>query len=91
LRYGVIFWGGDPENISAFKLQKRGIWLISNAGKYTSCRELSKALNILPMPFLYISETVCYIKLNIDKLEKKIQNSITIIHIKIQISIFNSM
>jgi hypothetical protein len=25
LRYGVIFWGGDPENISAFKLQKRGI------------------------------------------------------------------
>jgi hypothetical protein len=44
--------------------------LISNVGKVTLCRELFKILNILPVPCVYIKEIVCYIKLNIGKLEQ---------------------
>jgi hypothetical protein len=43
--------------------------VISNTGRYTSCREFFRALKILPLPCLYISEIVCYIKINIDRLE----------------------
>jgi hypothetical protein len=69
VRYGAIFWGGNPESKGIFKLQKRMIRLISNVRRYTSCRELFKALNTLPAPCLYTSEIVCYIKTNIDRLE----------------------
>jgi hypothetical protein len=69
LRYGVIFWGGDPESKGIFKLQQRVIRLMSNAKRYASSRELFEALKILPVPCLYISEIVCYMKINIDRLE----------------------
>jgi hypothetical protein len=46
LRYGVIFWGGDPESKGIFKVQQRVIRLISNAKRYTSSRELFEALKI---------------------------------------------
>jgi hypothetical protein len=36
VRYGVVFWGGNPESKGICKLQKRMIRLISNAGRYTS-------------------------------------------------------
>jgi hypothetical protein len=62
-------WRGDPESKGIFKLQKRVIRLISNARRYTSCTELFKALKIHPVPCLYISDIVCYIQINIDRLE----------------------
>jgi len=47
--------------------------LISNVGRDTSCRVFFKTLNILPLPCMYIMETVYYIKMNIGGLE---QNSV---------------
>jgi len=38
--------------------------LIRSVDRRSSCRELFKSLNILPVPCVYIMETVCYIKLN---------------------------
>jgi hypothetical protein len=35
-----------------------------NVNRRSSCRELFKSLNILPVPCVYIMETVCYIKVN---------------------------
>jgi hypothetical protein len=40
------------------------------------CRDLSKTLNILPVPCMYISKTVCYMKINVPTMEEntEIQN-----------------
>ena len=64
LRYGVTLWGGDPEGIKIFRLQKKVIRIISNVSSNTSCRNLFKDLKILPLPCLYIREVVYMIKLN---------------------------
>lgn len=44
--------------------------LISDVGRDTSCRELFKTLNILPVPCMYIIEFVYYIKLTINRVEQ---------------------
>ena len=64
LRYGIHFWGGDPQSIKIFKLQKKVVRLICNVKRKMSCRELFRTFNILPVPCVYIMETVYYIKLN---------------------------
>ena len=58
LRYGLTLWGGDPESIRIFRLQKKVLRLIGGMGRQASCRNLFKNLNILPLPCLYIGEVV---------------------------------
>jgi hypothetical protein len=58
LRYGVTLWGGDPESKKISRLQKKAIRILGREGKHVSCRNIFKDLNILPLPFLYISEIV---------------------------------
>jgi len=71
LKVWFNFCGGhDPKSKSIFKLHKKVIWIISNTGRWTLCRNLSKALNILPVPCKYISKTVCYVKIHIHTLEQ---------------------
>jgi hypothetical protein len=36
----------------------------------TSCRQLFKDLNLLPLPCMYIFGIVCHTKLNLEKLEQ---------------------
>ena len=67
LRYGLTLWGGDPESKRIFRLQKKVLRIIGGTGRCTSCRNLFKTLNILHLPCLYISETVCGIKSNMEK------------------------
>ena len=69
LRYGVTLWGGNPESIRIFRLQKKAIRIIGGTGGRTSCRNLFKTLKILPLPCLYISGVVCCIKLNMEKMK----------------------
>jgi hypothetical protein len=38
--------------------------LTGNVKRNTSCRELFRALNVLPIPYVYVMEIVCYIKVN---------------------------
>ena len=64
LRYGVLFWGGDSQSAEVFKLQKKVVRSICNVKRKTSCRELFRTLNILPVPCVYIMEMVYYIKVN---------------------------
>jgi hypothetical protein len=63
LRYGILFWGGDSQSTKVFKLQKKVVRLLCNV-KRTSCTELFRTLNILPVPCVYIMESIYYIKLN---------------------------
>jgi hypothetical protein len=61
-RYSVTLWGGDPESIKIFRLQKKVVRVTGKVGRHISCRNLFKDLNILPLPCLYISEAVCRVK-----------------------------
>jgi hypothetical protein len=69
LRYSLTLWGSDPESIRIFRLQKKILRKIGGTGRHVSCRNLFKNLNILPLPCLYISEVVCYVKSNMEKLK----------------------
>jgi len=42
MSYGIIFWGNLHINGSIFRVQKRIIRIITNAGKRDSCRQLYK-------------------------------------------------
>jgi hypothetical protein len=64
LKYRIVL-GGEWMG----KLQKKVMRLISNIGRATSCRDVFKRLNILPVTM----ETVHYIKLNIGRFK---QNSL---------------
>jgi len=72
LRYDILFWGGDPQSMKILKLQKKVVRLICNVKRETSCRELFRTLNILPVPCVYIMETVYYIKLNNEGLKQNL-------------------
>ena len=58
ITYGVIFWGNSTGSQLIFKLQK----IIMEANKRTSCRPLFKKLQILPLPCIYILETLVFIQ-----------------------------
>ena len=68
LRYGLILWGGDPESIKVFRVQRKVIRVLGKVGRQVSCRNLFRDLNILPLPCLYISEMVCWIKSNMGRM-----------------------
>jgi hypothetical protein len=40
MRYGILFWRGDPQSTKVFKIQKKIVRLICNVNRKTSCREL---------------------------------------------------
>jgi hypothetical protein len=70
LKYGLIFGGGDSKSKTIFKLQKRVIRIISGLGRLSSCRQLFKDLDLLPLPCRYIFELVCYNKSHFGELEQ---------------------
>ena len=72
LGYGILFWGGDSQHTKVFKLQKKVVRLICNVKRKTSCRDLFRTLNILPVPCVYIKETVYYIKVNNEGLKQNL-------------------
>ena len=65
ITYGVIFWGNSPYSNNIFKLQKRAIRIIMNAGNRVSCRKLFKKLNILPLHSQYILSLLVFVVKNI--------------------------
>jgi hypothetical protein len=65
--YGIIFWGNSPYGNNIFKLQKRAIRVIMNAGNRVSCHELCKKLNILPLHSQYILSLLLFVVKNIEE------------------------
>lgn len=66
LSYGILFWGNSTNAKLAFKLQKRAIRAIAQVSKTTSCREIFKELKILPLPCIFIYETLSFTKSNLN-------------------------
>jgi hypothetical protein len=48
LLYGIIFWGNSVHSKYIFKIQKRTIRIITNAGIRYSCQDWFKKWQILP-------------------------------------------
>jgi len=64
MSYGVTFWGNSHLSGNIFKVQKRIIRIITNAGKRDSCCQLYKQLQILPLPSLYIFSLLFFVNKN---------------------------
>jgi hypothetical protein len=67
IAHSIIFWGNSPYSNNIFKLQKRAIRIIMNAGNRVSCHELFKKLNILPLHSQYILSLLLFVVKNIDE------------------------
>jgi hypothetical protein len=61
LSYGIIFWGLSSSSNKLFKLQKRVVRIITGQGKRTSCRDLFKKLEILPLKSQYIFSILLFV------------------------------
>jgi hypothetical protein len=59
--YGLIFWGNSSHSNIIFKLQKRIIRIITYSNNSTSCRDLFKKLNILPLQSQYILSLAMFV------------------------------
>lgn len=65
LSYGVLFWGSASTADRVFRMQKMAIRVLANVCTRTSCRPLFKQLQILPLPCLYLLETLTFIHRNL--------------------------
>ena len=81
ISYGIIFLGNSSYSNTIFKLQKRAIRIIMNAGNGQSCRELFRELSILPLYSQYIYSLSLFVvkHINLFKLNLTI-NSINTRH-----------
>jgi len=61
ISYGIIFWGNSNHSNTIFKLQKRVIRIMMNAGNRQSCCELFRELNILPLYSQYILSLLLFV------------------------------
>jgi len=66
ISYNIIFWGNSTYSNTIFKLQKRVISIMMNAGNRESCHELLKKLNILPLYSQYILSLLLFVVKNIN-------------------------
>jgi hypothetical protein len=64
ISYGIIFGGNSHLSGSIFKIQKRIIRIITNAGRQDSCHQLYKQLQILPLPSQYIFSLLVFVNKN---------------------------
>jgi len=64
LSYGIIFWGISNYSKIIFKIQKRMIRIIMNVESRTSCQNLFKQLNILPLKSQYIFSLMMFVARN---------------------------
>lgn len=66
MSYGIEFWGHAAKYLTnrIFTLQKKVVRIIANIAPYESCKATFKKLKILPLPALYISKTLIFVKQN---------------------------
>ena len=67
LRYGIIFWGSTSCSTQTFRIQKKIVRIISKCHPRDSCKPLFFKLGILPLPCLFIYESVVFVKTDLLK------------------------
>ena len=61
ISYGIIFWGNSSHSNIIFKIQKRIIRIITHSHHRTSCQDLFKNLNILPLQSQYVLSLAMFV------------------------------
>jgi hypothetical protein len=64
ISYGIIFWGSSHLSDNIFKIQKRIVRIITNAGRRDPCHQLYKQLQILSLPSQYIFSLLVFVNKN---------------------------
>jgi hypothetical protein len=67
ISYGIILQGNSSHSEELFKIQKRVIRIIMNSSKNSSCKQLFKELNILPIQSHYIFSIFLFVTKNKDQ------------------------
>lgn len=68
LSYAIVLWGNSSKYLKVFYLQKAAVRIIDSAPYGTSCRFLFRKYEILPMPSVYIFETLLFIHRNVNNI-----------------------
>ena len=66
ISYGIVVWGSTSKSTQIFKFQKRILKIIKQVPIRTESKQVFKELSILPLPCMYILETVSFIHQNIN-------------------------
>nr|CAI5860696.1 unnamed protein product [Callosobruchus analis] len=56
--YGILLWGGSTKSNRVFVLQKRAVRVLDGIQQDVSCRESFKNFNVLPLPCIFILESL---------------------------------
>nr|CAH7732477.1 unnamed protein product [Callosobruchus chinensis] len=56
--YGILLWGGSTKSNRVFILQKRAVRVLDGIQQDVSCRESFNKFNILPLPCIFILESL---------------------------------
>ena len=64
ISYGIMTWGSSSKATQVLKLQKRIIKIMKQVSIQTESKKVFKELQILPVPCIYILESVCFIHQN---------------------------
>lgn len=65
LTYGVILWGCSSSAHKAFSIQKAAVRIVDAAECRAHCREVFKKYKILPLPCIYLFESLMQIHKNL--------------------------
>jgi hypothetical protein len=64
LAYGILFWGISSSSDKLLKLQKRVVRIMTGHGNKTSCRDLFKKWEILPLKSQYMFSILLFVVKN---------------------------
>ena len=66
ISYGIIAWGSSSKSTQVLKLQKRILKIIKQVPIQTKSKQIFRELEVLPVPCIYILESVCFIHQNLN-------------------------
>ena len=66
LSYGIIIWGSSLKSEKILKLQKRILKIMKQVPIRTESKKIFSELQVLPLPCIYILESVCFIHQNMN-------------------------
>jgi hypothetical protein len=69
MSYGIIFWGKSTGSKKVFYIQKKIIRITADTKRRTSCRELFKKINILPLASKFFLSVLSFVMDNIEKFQ----------------------
>lgn len=71
INYGLIIWGNSSTAINIFRMQKKAVRIMAKVSYLEHCRPLFKQFGIMPLPSLYIFNTLIEIHSRYESIEKQ--------------------